>query len=61
MLLDQLETAARPLVQICHGRHLADEFLAALQGSLHELGATEALNADAAGRQGADPHQRSVR
>ena len=50
-LLAHLETAAHSLVQMCHGHHLADAFLAALQQSLGDLGAAETLNADAAGRQ----------
>lgn len=50
-LLEQLENAARPLLQIYQGRHQANEFLAALQQSLSALGALESLNADAAGRQ----------
>jgi len=50
-LLDQLSTAAQPLLQKLHGQHPADEFLTALQQSLNILGATEALNTDAAGKQ----------
>lgn len=50
-LLDQLATAAQPLLQKYHGHHQANEFLEALQQSLHTLGATDSLNADAAGRQ----------
>lgn len=50
-LLEQLETAAVPLLQVYHGTHPASRFLAALQQSLDLLIATEALNADAAGRQ----------
>ena len=50
-LLEQLATAAKPLLNKYHGHHQASEFLEALQQSLRDLGATEALNADAAGRQ----------
>ncbi|MFO7602929.1 MAG: PD-(D/E)XK nuclease family protein [Gammaproteobacteria bacterium] len=50
-LLDQLDSAARPLLAMSRGQQRADEFLGALQQSLVDLGAVEALNADAAGRQ----------
>jgi len=49
-LLDRLELAASPLLALQEGSHPASEFLDAIQQSLEDLGALDALQADDAGQ-----------